>query len=159
MPFGICSASEVMQKHNETVFGDIDGMYVIADDIIVAAKNEKEHDAIMLLLLKRAKEKGVCFNRDKIQFKVNSVRYVGYLVTEQGLKPDDEKIYAIVNMSPPTDVPSLQRLLGMTKYLSQYIPNESKITAPLRGLLKKCRMDMGEQARRSYRTFKTCPCQ
>ena len=137
MPFGICSASEVMQKRNETVFGDIGGVYVIADDIIVAAKNEKEHDAIMLALLKRAKEKGVCFNRDKIQFKVNSVRYMGHLVTEHGLKPDDEKINAIVNMPPPTDVPSLQRLLGMTKYLSQYIPNESTITVPLRELLKK----------------------
>ena len=68
MPFGICSASEVMQKRNETVLGDIDGVYVIADDIIAAAKNEKEHDAIMLSLFNRAKEKGVCFNRDKIQF-------------------------------------------------------------------------------------------
>ena len=138
MPLGICSASEVMQKRNETVFGDIDGVYVIADDIIVAAKNEKELDAIMLSFLKRAKEKGVCFNRDKIpvQFKVNSVPYMGHLVTEHGLKPDDEKINAFVNMPPPTDVSSLQRLLGMKKYLSQYIPNESTITAPLRKLLK-----------------------
>ena len=48
-----------MQKRNETVFGDIDGVYVIADDIIAAAINEKELDAIMLSFLKRAKEKGV----------------------------------------------------------------------------------------------------
>ena len=137
MPLGICSASEVMQKCNEIAFGDIDGVYVIADDKIVAAKNKKEHDAIMLSLLKRAKQKSVCFNRDKIKFKVNSVRYMGHLVTEHELKPDDEKINAIVNMPPPTDVPSLQRLLGMTKYRSQYIPNESTITAPLRELLKK----------------------
>ena len=47
MPFAICLASEVMQKRNATVFGDIDGRYVIADDIIVAAKNKKEHDAIV----------------------------------------------------------------------------------------------------------------
>ena len=67
MPFGICSASKVKQKRNDADFGDIDGVHVIADDIIVAAKNEKEHDAIMFLLLNRAKEKGVCFNRDKIQ--------------------------------------------------------------------------------------------
>ena len=52
---------------------------------------------------------------------------MGHLVTEHGLK----------HMPLPTDVPSLQRLLGMTKYLSQYIPNESTITAPLRELLKK----------------------
>ena len=40
-------------------------------------------------------------------------------------------------MPQPTDEKSLQRLLGMTKYLSQYIPNEFSITASLRELLKK----------------------
>ena len=137
MPFGLCSASEVMQKRNESTFGDIKGVHIIADDIIIAAEDEKEHDAIMLALLSRARESGVRFNREKIQFKVNSVSYMGHFVTKEGLMPDDQKIDAIVNMPPPIDVPSLQRFLGMAKYLSQYIPNESSITAPLRKLLKK----------------------
>ena len=81
MPFGICSASEVTQKRNEIIFGNIKGVYVIADDIVVAAKNEKEHGAIILSLLNRAK-KGVCFYRDKIKFIVNSIRYMEHLVTE-----------------------------------------------------------------------------
>ena len=42
-----------------------------------------------------------------------------------------------MNMPEPTDVNSLQRLLGLIKYLVQYIPNESAITEPLRELLKK----------------------
>jgi len=79
----------------------------------------------------------VRFNKDKIQFKIDSVQYMGHIVSAQGLKPDRHKVQAITNMPPPHDVPSLQRLLGMTKYLSQYIPNESTITAPLRTLLKK----------------------
>ena len=41
MPFGICSASEVMQKRNEIVFGDIDGVYVIADDKLWLQKIKK----------------------------------------------------------------------------------------------------------------------
>ena len=45
---------------------------------------------------------------------------MGHFVTKEGLMPDDHKIDAIVNMPPPIDVPSLQRFLGMTKYLSQY---------------------------------------
>ena len=40
-------------------------------------------------------------------------------------------------MPPPKSKQDLRRLLGMVNYLSQYIPNMSKITAPLRGLLKK----------------------
>ena len=62
---------------------------------------------------------------------------MGHSVSEEGLKADDDKINAIVNMPDPHDIASLQRFLGMTKYLSQYIPNESIITAPLRELLKK----------------------
>ncbi len=45
MPFGISSASEVLQKRNEETFGDIKGVHVIADDIIICARNNEEHDA------------------------------------------------------------------------------------------------------------------
>ena len=59
---------------------------------------------------------------------------MGNLVSSKGLKPDPKKVEAIVDMPMPTDVPSLQHLLGMIKYLAQYILNESTITAPLRAL-------------------------
>ena len=42
MHFRICNASEVMQKRNESIFGDIPDVHVLADDIIVAASNEKD---------------------------------------------------------------------------------------------------------------------
>ena len=91
----------------------------------------------MRSVLQRARDRGVKFNKDKIQFKVSSVTYMGNIVSEHGLKPDKRKVQAIVDMPPPNDVPSLQRLLGMARYLSQYIPNESTITDPMRELLKK----------------------
>ena len=63
---------------------------------------------------------------------------MGNVATKDGLQPDQQKSSAIVDMPQPTDEKSLQRLLGMTKYLSQYILNTySSITAPLRKLLKK----------------------
>ena len=55
-----------MQKRNENTFGDTKGVHVIADDIIVAAENEEEYDAIMLALLNKARESEVRFNRKKI---------------------------------------------------------------------------------------------
>ena len=53
------------------------------------------------------------------------------------MQPDGQKVEAMLNMPPPIDVSSLQKLLSMARYLSQYIPNESSITAPLRELLKQ----------------------
>ena len=51
MPFSISSASEVMQKHNEETFGDISGVHVIADDLIIAVATKQEHDAILRKVL------------------------------------------------------------------------------------------------------------
>ena len=80
---------------------------------------------------------------------------MGHLVTEEGLKPDDDKIKAIVNMLPACDVPSLQRFLEMTKHLSQYIPNESAITSPLRILLKKgCEWKWGADQEEAFEKLK-----
>ena len=137
MPFGISSAPEVFQKKNEAIFGDIDGVEVIFDDIIVAAKDDHEHDEIMRKLLQRARDANVKFNPAKLQYKVSEVKYMGNIVSESGLKPDAEKVRAIIQMPPPQNREELQRFLGMVNYFSQFIPNQSEITAPLQSLLKK----------------------
>ena len=62
---------------------------------------------------------------------------MGHIVSADGMRPDPRKVEAIVNMPRPSDRQDLLRLLGMIKYLAQYIPNESNITAPLRSLLKQ----------------------
>ena len=136
-PFGILSANKIVQKRNKETFGDINGVHVIANDLIIAVRDEQEHDRNFQSVLQRAREKGVKFNKNKIQFKEPTVTCMGNVVTSNGLQPDEQNIVAIVDTPPPTDVSSFQRLLGMSRYLSQYIPNESTITAPFKELLKK----------------------
>ncbi|GAA6082354.1 uncharacterized protein K02A2.6-like [Tachysurus ichikawai] len=82
----------------------------------------------------RAKEANVKFNKEKIQYKVS---YMGHVVTSEGVKVDNAKVKTIVDMPFPTDRPALQRMLGMIKYLAQYIPREETATVPLRQLLRK----------------------
>ena len=65
------------------------------------------------------------------------MKYLGNIVSAKGFTPDPEKIRAIIEMLPPESKQDLRRLLGMVNYLSQYIPNMSEITAPLRSRLKK----------------------
>ena len=62
---------------------------------------------------------------------------MGHIVSADGMRPDPRKVEAIINMPRPSDIQGLLRLLGMSKYLAQYITNESSITAPLRSLLKQ----------------------
>ena len=136
MPFGISCASKVAQKMFEKHFGDISGALPILDDIIIGSKDEQEHDFILRKVLTRARERNIKFNRDKIQFRVSQVKYVGEVVSELGFSPCPEKISAIHNMPTPSCKQDQQRLLGMINYLAKYIPNMSELIAPLRSLLK-----------------------
>ena len=137
LPFGISSAPEVFQKRAQQVFGHIPGVAVIFDDIIIAAETTEEHDVIFRQLLTRAREMNVRFNSAKLQLQVDSVVYMGHVVSSRGIAPDPAKIRAIVDFPEPTSRDDLLRFNGMATYVSRYIPKFSDLTFPYRQLLKK----------------------
>lgn len=137
LPFGISSAPEVFQKRAQQAFGDIQGVAIVFDDIIIAASSMEEHDNILRQLLERARQVNVRFNRSKLQLTVQSVVYLGHVVSSNGISPDPSKVRAIVDFPPPTSREDLMRFNGMATYVSRYIPNFAGITFPYRQLLKK----------------------
>jgi hypothetical protein len=58
------------------------------------------------------------------------------MITENGVLPDPRKVTAIENYPRPTDVKQLKNYLGMASYYRKFIPNFSRIAAPLHALLK-----------------------
>ena len=72
------------------MFGDIHDVHVIADSIIIATNDEK-HDEMIVKVMERAREKRVTFSKDKVQYRVSLVHYIGNLVSAAGLKPNEEK--------------------------------------------------------------------
>ena len=135
MPFGIRCACDVLQKRNQEIFGDIPGVYCTVDDLLLAADADEEHDEILSQVLVKAEDNNVKFNPQKFQYKVSTVMYLGYIISGDGISPDPDKIQAITRFPVTKDKAGLRRYLGMVKFLAQYIPNESTITAPLRRLI------------------------
>ncbi|KFM78222.1 Retrovirus-related Pol polyprotein from transposon 17.6, partial [Stegodyphus mimosarum] len=91
--------------------------------------------------------------RDKVKQELQRMENLN--LSENGLKPDFSKVEAIVKMPEPTDVPSLQRFLGMINYLAKFIPNLTTITAPLRQLLEKSVLwHWTEKHQKAFETFK-----
>ena len=105
--------------------------------MIIAASDDKEHDETLRAVLERAREKNVKFNRSKIQYKVSEVHFLGHRLSAEGVRPDDEKIAAIRDMSTPQTRSELKRFLGMITYVSKFFPHFSMHTDPLRQLLRK----------------------
>ena len=65
------------------------------------------------------------------------MEYVGHLLTSEGLKPSPSRVEALENMDTPQNREELQTFLGIMVYLGKFVPNLSKITAPLRELTEK----------------------
>ena len=68
---------------------------------------------------------------------IHEVRFMGHLLTSEGLKADPSKVEAILEMPPPNDVKGLKRFLGMVNYLVKFLPLLSDMTEPLRRLQDK----------------------
>ena len=140
MPFGIKSAPEEFQRRLDGCLEGLKNIAVIADDILIYgtgdndAEAEATHDKAMTALLQRCRECGLKLNKKKLKFKLDSVTYMGHVIGKEGVKPDPEKIRAIINMERPVDVQAVQRLLGMVTYLSKFLPQLSSVCEPLRRL-------------------------
>ena len=95
----------------------------------------EDYDKSLIALLERCREKNIKLNPKKLQLRKQEVLYIGHLLTPAGLKPDSNKVKAILEMPTPTEKQSLQSLLGMITYLAKFLPNFSDVTEPLRCLL------------------------
>lgn len=137
LPYGINCAPEVFHAKLRQHLEDLDGVESFADDVIVWGRNMQEHDHRLKSLLQRSREIGIKFNRDKCQFGVPEIVYLGHKFNANGMALDDRKVKAILDMPYPSDRKSLERFLGMVNYLAKFIQNYSECVNVLRSLLKK----------------------
>ena len=79
----------------------IPGVEIIFDDIIIAGTNVQDHDEILKQVLQRAKDKGVRFNKNRLKHRIPEVKFVGNIVSAEGIKPDPDKVKAITEMPNP----------------------------------------------------------
>lgn len=110
MPFGIKSAPEIFQQKMNLFVEGLEGVEVIADDVLIFGEGEtteeatKDHDIKLKAFLTRCKNQGVKINKEKMKLRQTELTYMGHVLTENGMKPDPRKIEAINNLKIPTNV-------------------------------------------------------
>ena len=68
---------------------------------------------------------------------MDKVAFLGYVILAEGVSVDPQKIEAIVNWKPPTNVFEVHSFLGLVGYYRKFVEGFSKIATPLTNLLKK----------------------
>ena len=133
MPFGLCNAPGTFQSYiNESVREYLD-VFCTAylDDILVYSQNEEEHTRHVLNVLKRLKERGLQLDIDKCEFDTKEVKYLGLIVTTEGVRMDPEKVETILNWETPRSAPDIKAFLGFAGFYRRFISGFSAKARPL----------------------------
>ena len=65
------------------------------------------------------------------------MKYFGHIISKDGIRPNNERVEAILKLKKPENVSDLRTVLGIFNYLGKFIPNMATILHPLHQLLKK----------------------
>ena len=143
MPFGISPAPEIFQMKLHQNLEGLPGISTIADDILITGQGdtvqeaEEDHDRNLAKFLSHCREQNIKLKKEKFKYKCEEVQFMGHCLTNEGLKPDPQKVDAILKMEKPQDVTGVQRLIRLVKYLSKFLSNLSQICEPIRTLTYK----------------------
>ncbi|MGL6119970.1 MAG: RNase H-like domain-containing protein, partial [Fusobacteriaceae bacterium] len=98
---------------------------------------EEEHDDNFCKVLNRLREYGLQENKSKRIFKQNNIRFLGYQIEFNVLRPIFERGEGITNFIVPKNRKQLQRFLGMVNYDRMFLKGITEIARPLYTLLNK----------------------
>ena len=137
LPFGVHSAPAIFQRAMEGLLRDIPSTVVYLDDILITGKTEEEHLQNIDEVMTRLEDEGLTLKKEKCQFMLDKVEYLGHTISADGLKPSESKTRAIVDAPQPQNVSQLRSFLGMVNYYGKFLPKISTKLAPMYRLLKK----------------------
>ena len=124
-------AQNIFQSKLDSIFIGMEGVTGIADDMVIAGRDEMEQDRNFLVFMEKCMSNNLILNSEKIQFKQSQVSFYGHCWSKHGIAPGPKKIQALTHMEFPPDKETIKSLLGMINYLNRYSALSAHLTAPL----------------------------
>ncbi|XP_055604322.1 uncharacterized protein LOC129752573 [Uranotaenia lowii] len=137
VPFGLCTASQGLERVMVTIFADMEPkVFHYLDDIIVCSETFEEHIKLLEEVAKRLRAANLTISAEKSCFCRKEIKYLGYVLNEDGWMVDPEKTSCVVNFPIPTTRKEVQRFIGMCNWYRRFVADFSEIATPLTELTK-----------------------
>lgn len=139
MPFGLKNAPSTFQRLMNNVLTGLQGerCFVYLDDIVIYSRDLPSHIQNLTKVFQKLRSFNLKLQPDKCEFLRKEVGYLGHVITENGLKPDPNKIKSVQEFPIPKCPKDIKSFLGLISYYRRFIPEFSKLSKPLTSLLKK----------------------
>ena len=142
MPFGQCNASASSQsgitrarKKIEQRHGSVVMAYI--DDIVIATETFEYHLVRIREVFECLQEAGFKMRAEKFDFMCTETKYLGRVVSAEGIRPDPAAVSKVQEWMPPGNKEELQSFLGFTKYYHDFFLFHAAKVQPMQELLRK----------------------
>ena len=138
MPFGLVNAPATFQRLMQATLGDLhlSQCLLYLDDIIVYSRTFQGHLENLEKVFERLQRANLKLKPNKCSLLHKEVKYLGHMVSEEGIKPDPDKISALKEWPVPTSVQEVRKFLGFAGFYRKFVKDFSKIARPLHDLTK-----------------------
>lgn len=162
MPFGLCNSPATQSRLMYKVLGhDLEPwVMVYLDDVLIMADTVEQMIELVKVVANRLTTANLSINIEKSKFFVKKVKYLGFILTSDGIQADPEKISAMQNYPRPKTLKELRRFLGICNYYRRLIKDFSTIASPMTDCLKnsKTAFHWTEKAEKSFEALKVALC-
>lgn len=139
MPFGLRNAPSTFQRVIDQFRVSLGHVKILAylDDLLIFSATFEGHMSDLKDVFQKLREYNFTVNREKCRFVCSTIKYLGHVITPEGLKVDQEKTKAILERPPPGNLKHLISFLQTCSWYRRFIKNFSNIAEPLTRLTKK----------------------
>lgn len=132
LPMGFVISGDVFQSRVMDLLGAIEGIRCYIDDVLCITKGSfEEHLERLEQVFVKLDSVGLRVNPKKSNFGMTEVKYLGYVISRDGIKPDSKKIQGILDMERPKTVTEMKALIGMVQFYRDMWKQRSHILSPL----------------------------
>ena len=158
LPMGLIDSGSVFQKYLSDIFRtqvqDADDTLIYLDDIINHSPDFSEHLEHLEKTFKILKDNNLRLNPAKCYFGYTEIKFLGHLISKEGIKPDPDKIRAVQDCREPIDPKSARSYIGFCSWYRRYIKDFAKIARPLYDLTKDVPFVWTDECQKAFETLK-----
>ena len=136
---GLTNGPATYQRYmNDILFDYLDNFCTAyLDDILVYSKDPLKHYGHVQKVLQRLRDAGLQADIKKSEFGVTRTKFLGFIISTEGIKVDPDKIAVVWNWQAPSAVKGVQSFLGFCNFYRRFIREYGRIARPLNALTRK----------------------